>query len=124
MREDRTVTVATLDHGPVTLPEPSWCRGHDGEPVGFRDHVVHHGPALALTVPSRCGPVEWLYARVDEAPFRDPGAGRGVHAAVEMGGSSERYGPEELRRLADALAAQLERVRRFADDLEALRAAG
>ncbi|MFE4701070.1 DUF6907 domain-containing protein [Streptomyces sp. NPDC056738] len=27
----RTVTLATLDRGLVVVPEPGWCRGHEGE---------------------------------------------------------------------------------------------
>ncbi|WP_327169224.1 DUF6907 domain-containing protein [Streptomyces subrutilus] len=40
----RTVTVPTLDHGDVTLPEPSWCAGHPEGPTEARVDVHHAAP--------------------------------------------------------------------------------
>ena len=48
--EPRTVTLATADHGNVTLPEPSWCVGHaDHRPDTFRVDLAHAGPVHRLT---------------------------------------------------------------------------
>lgn len=40
----RTVTLETIDHGPVTFSCPTWCVGHGwqmGHPV-YRDDVTHN----------------------------------------------------------------------------------
>lgn len=121
MSAGRTVTVHTLDHGPVTVPEPTWCRGHDQGAPQYRADVTHTGPSLSLTAPSRRGPVEWLHAVVDAAPYS--ARERDVAVVVELGGGSYRYDVEALRMLADDLTAQLQEIRAFADTLAALRAA-
>ncbi len=46
---DRTVTLPTADHGPVTLPEPSWCTGHESVPGDLRVDILHQGPDVELT---------------------------------------------------------------------------
>ncbi|WP_236238814.1 hypothetical protein [Streptomyces sp. CC228A] len=114
------MTVHTLDHGPVTVPEPDWCRGHDQGAPQYRADVTHTGPSLSLTAPSRRGPVEWLHAVVDAAPYS--ARERDVAVVVELGGGSYRYSPEGLRELADDLTAQLQEIRAFADTLAAIRA--
>ncbi|MFK0154046.1 DUF6907 domain-containing protein [Streptomyces sp. NPDC090493] len=45
--EPRTVTLATSDHGDVTLPEPAWCAGcshHD--PETQRADLIQVGPPV------------------------------------------------------------------------------
>ncbi|MEU0038470.1 hypothetical protein [Streptomyces sp. NPDC006333] len=38
----RTVTLETLDRGTVTIPEPGWCRGHEGEPPQRYTDLTHN----------------------------------------------------------------------------------
>ncbi|MFJ8951847.1 DUF6907 domain-containing protein [Streptomyces sp. NPDC102381] len=45
----RTVTLPTLDHGEITLPEPSWCAGHAHHDPNTRyADVTHAGPESEL----------------------------------------------------------------------------
>lgn len=45
MNAPRTVTLETVDRGTVTIPEPGWCRGHEGaSPEWFTD-LAHHSVA-------------------------------------------------------------------------------
>lgn len=117
MKARRTVTVPTRDHGPVTLVCPDWCTAdHTAGPVEYRADLSHRGPKLSLTVPSRRGRVEWLFACVDQAPFS--AYDRTVAVVVELGDSSNRYTPASLRALVDDLAVQLDQVRAYADHIE------
>ncbi len=50
MTEPRTITLVTADHGPVTLPCPAWCAGHQQhDPETLRVDLVHAGPAVDCT---------------------------------------------------------------------------
>lgn len=40
---ERTITLATNDAGDVTLPEPTWCAGHDDHLPGHRVDIFHRG---------------------------------------------------------------------------------
>ncbi|MEU1556929.1 hypothetical protein ABZ517_30110 [Streptomyces scabiei] len=48
MNEPRTVTLATVDHGDVTVPEPAWCAGHDDHVPVHRSDLTHYGPETTL----------------------------------------------------------------------------
>lgn len=69
---DGTVTLATLDRGPVTVAEPSWCLGHEGDSVGYRRDVTHRGEWRPFTVEVRGERVELLQAGLSWAPFAEP----------------------------------------------------
>lgn len=60
-----TVTLDTLDHGRITIDEPVWCTGHDGEQIVQRVDVTHVG----VTVTGEYAGVEFLPARIAWAPF-------------------------------------------------------
>lgn len=62
---DGTVTLDTLDHGRITIDEPVWCTGHDGEQIVQRVDVTHVG----VTVTGEYAGVEFLPARISWAPF-------------------------------------------------------
>ncbi|MEV6752363.1 hypothetical protein [Streptomyces sp. NPDC051214] len=48
--EPRTVTLVTVDRGPVTIPEPAWCAGHSHhDPRTTYAEIIHSGPDIALT---------------------------------------------------------------------------
>lgn len=44
MSAHRTVTLTTMDHGPVTFDEPAWCIGHHWQPDGEigRNDITHN----------------------------------------------------------------------------------
>lgn len=105
----RTVTLATTDHGNVTIPEPDWCVGHaDHRPV-HRTDLSHCGPELSL---SRNGQTIGD-AVISQAPCAERGT-REVQAFVVL--SHEGTGgldPDGVYELAALLRA-------CADDLDCL----
>ncbi|EPD62402.1 DUF6907 domain-containing protein [Streptomyces sp. HGB0020] len=47
---NRTVTLATTDHGEITLPEPPWCAGHSHhDPNSRRVDLLHASPVTTLS---------------------------------------------------------------------------
>lgn len=49
MSEPRTITLATVDHGPVTVTCPAWCVGHPNHrPDDYRADILHCGPDVTL----------------------------------------------------------------------------
>lgn len=68
---DRTVTVVTTDHGPVTIPEPAWCAGHhpDGS---LRSEIAHQGPTVDLMVHTERGPRPAVSLSLWQDPFPTP----------------------------------------------------
>lgn len=99
----RTVTVHTADHGPVTLPEPSWCLGE--HPVdGYRADIEHQGEDVELVVATPChGPVRVASAALFQRPFSMHGP-TGPLVAVEFDELHE-YDSVSLAGLADSLVA-------------------
>ncbi|MFJ4879335.1 DUF6907 domain-containing protein [Streptomyces sp. NPDC088745] len=69
MSAPRTVTVHTVDHGPVTIPEPTWCVGeHEAE--AYRVDIEHQGAETVATVETAChGPVPVLSMALVQRPF-------------------------------------------------------
>ncbi|MDX2560485.1 hypothetical protein PV371_12615 [Streptomyces sp. TX20-6-3] len=65
----QTVTVYTSDHGPVTLPEPSWCLGqHSWET--YQEDIEHQGPETLALIPTLChGEVPALAVSLMQRPF-------------------------------------------------------
>ncbi|GAA1528415.1 hypothetical protein GCM10009730_42060 [Streptomyces albidochromogenes] len=94
----RTVTVATSDHGDVTMPEPSWCDGLH-KTGGARSDLTHNG--LPLEVAFNDGTVlaygqlcQWPYSEGYRRPF----------ITVELGGGEHEYDDADLLELQQKLA--------------------
>lgn len=114
--DPRTVTLATADHGPVTLPEPSWCAGHTHhDPNSLRVDLIHAGPAVDCT---HLGTVLFS-AEIVQSPYASPGP-------AHLGGRTPGVSVHPLGRTLDAravyqLAADLDtyadRLRTLADRL-------
>ena len=68
----RTVTLQTVDRGTVTVPEPGWCRGHEGELPQFFADITHTARTVraAATIDGR-GRVPLLEAYLSHAPYRE-----------------------------------------------------
>ncbi|MFD5507002.1 DUF6907 domain-containing protein [Streptomyces sp. NPDC127051] len=115
MSGDRTVTVHTLDHGPVTLPEPSWCAGHDGQPEVRAD--LHH--TAPLDVPAG---LVGLAAELVEFPYGEHPVPVSVY--IELTGVGTTLDPRGLREYAAALNDRAAVLRRLADRLTVLRSGG
>ncbi|MEU9183335.1 hypothetical protein AB0D14_01955 [Streptomyces sp. NPDC048484] len=109
---DGTVTVDTLDHGRITMSEPAWCMGHDGQPVLHRADVAHTSDQ---TVAEYAG-VEFLPAWITWAPFS-------TRQPEPMGDVDEFPGltPEELRDLAAEVGAHSGRLYSKANELDRIR---
>lgn len=94
----RTVTVATSDHGAVTLPEPSWCLGEHPQ-GGHRSDVSHNGQPLEVafddgTVLASGLLCQWPYSVGDRAPY----------VAVQLDGVEHEFDDADLQELARRMA--------------------
>ncbi|MFC7892705.1 DUF6907 domain-containing protein [Streptomyces sp. NPDC057381] len=64
-----TVTLQTLDHGEVTVPEPAWCVGHDDDIVGHLADTTHNGAIVTTdATTSRHGQMRIMEAQLIQAP--------------------------------------------------------
>ncbi|MFM9656722.1 DUF6907 domain-containing protein [Streptomyces scabiei] len=123
MSAPRTVTVHTVDHGPLTLPEPSWCAGAH-EDGGARVDITHVGTEHVLTLPTRRGPVVSLSVSLESRPFAGDSFLRRPFASVEVGGDVYPTGLAGLEAMADALAEHAEELRDRARELAVVLAEG
>jgi hypothetical protein len=67
---DGTVILDTLDGGEIITAEPTWCTGHDGEPVVHLVDITHDGPPVKASANTRQhGTVDVLDAHISHAPY-------------------------------------------------------
>lgn len=117
MSADRTVTLQTLDHGLITIPEPEWCTGHTGH-AEFRVDTTHTGVSHVGTFRGR----ELQSARLALSPFADQRVGGlsvSVGEPVLMG-----LDPAGLDELAAAYVEYGATLRHLARELSTLLARG
>ncbi|WP_215456648.1 hypothetical protein [Streptomyces sp. ATCC 21386] len=123
MTEPRTVTLPTIDHGPVTLTCPAWCRGHaDHRPDTHRSDILHIGPAVTLTFHG----AEVVIACIVQAPcatIDTPGLG-GRTPGISMDPPARTLTPVDVYSFAAALDGYADRIRDLADQLDAILAGG
>ncbi|WP_326583322.1 hypothetical protein OG889_32735 [Streptomyces sp. NBC_00481] len=117
----RTVTLLTIDHGSVTLPEPSWCTGHaDHRPDTHRADILHTGPTHRLTHNGQ--PLG--RALIFQAPCSELTTSA-VQASVVLDFEPHRgFDAVGLYDLAASLDAAADRLRGLADQLHAVLAGG
>lgn len=113
---DGTVTLQTLDRGEITVGEPAWCVGHDGELVVHLADVIHNGSPVAAKYEG----VEFLTARLSWGPFSELAPEPYPVVDVDDVGSMD---PDELRGLADELRAHANRLATKANELDRIRRA-
>jgi hypothetical protein len=114
--EPRTVTLATEDHGDVTLPEPSWCVGHaDHRPDTARIDLTHCGPAVDCTFLGR----EVFTAELVASPYASTTIPRlgGRTPGVSVHPLGLTLDPTDLYSLAAALDRYSDHLRDLADQL-------
>ncbi|QTU47621.1 hypothetical protein F3K20_24880 [Streptomyces scabiei] len=119
-----TITLPTIDHGLVTLPEPTWCCGHtDHRPDTHRADILHKGPEAVLTF--RGGEV--LTACLAQSPYatlptHPELGGRTIGVSVYPPGRT--LTPVGLYELAASLDSYADRIRGLAEQLTAVLAGG
>jgi hypothetical protein len=111
----RTVTVPTLDHGDVTLPEPAWCIGHDPRPE-YRADIGHRGPDIEIGTAGE----PLFIATLTQHPFGGGDHQIGLH--VDPVDITSTYTPAELDQLAAGLVEAAAQLRHQARWLTILRA--
>ncbi|MGW8682143.1 DUF6907 domain-containing protein [Streptomyces sp. NPDC055817] len=119
-RDKGTVTLETLDHGTITVPEPEWCRGHDDYRPVHRGDITHNGAEVALRVETALGPAEALGVWISQAPYSELQPEPVPVAAVDIDDGLS-LDPDGLRALAREVLRHVGRLYRVADELERLR---
>ncbi|WP_308312979.1 hypothetical protein [Streptomyces sp. ISL-1] len=114
----RTITVPTLDYGPVTMPEPAWCVS-DHQPAGYRNDTIHSGPEVTHDFDGH----ELFTASLVGYPYSASGGPR-LGVSVDLGSIGQTLDPTELDRLAAAFVESAVRLRALARELTALKAGG
>lgn len=117
MTANRTVTVPTLDHGDIVIPEPAWCAGHTGKRPELRCDTGHTGPAHHVAYQGH----ELAYTALVQYPFSEH-SDRGVGVVVELGQLGHRLTPDELDELAAVLVDYAGTLRHLARQLSVLQA--
>jgi hypothetical protein len=119
-----TVTLQTLDHGEVTVPEPAWCTGHDDEDVSFLADLTHNGAhAIAPIVTAKYGPSKIMTAYISHAPHAQMRPEPKPLLSFLLDGHGD-LDPADGHNLARALRIAATRVERMATDLGHLRGEG
>ncbi|MFF3377170.1 DUF6907 domain-containing protein [Streptomyces sp. NPDC002680] len=113
-----TVTLQTLDCGEVTVDEPAWCLGHDGEQVVQRVDITHVGRTVAAEVETDGGTIEFLPARIAWGPFAELRPEPYPLADVD---DFPAMGPGQLREFAAELALHAGRLYALSNELDRLR---
>ncbi|MGW4974709.1 DUF6907 domain-containing protein [Streptomyces mirabilis] len=118
MTEPRTVTLATADHGKVTIPEPTWCAGHSHhDPNTQHVDLIHAGHAVDCT---HLG-TNLFSAELVQSPHATSSAPHlgGRTPGVSVYPLSRTLDPVQLYDLAAALDGYADRLRDLADQLAA-----
>ncbi|MER5892298.1 hypothetical protein [Streptomyces sp. NPDC001876] len=119
MNAPRTVTVPTLDHGDITIPEPAWCIGHADARPEYRSDIGHTGAQHHLVYEG----AELGTAMLVQDPLAEH-SDRSVKVLVELGGNGVSLDPVELVALADSLIGYASTLCELALQLAVLRAEG
>ncbi|MFD9255975.1 DUF6907 domain-containing protein [Streptomyces bottropensis] len=115
----RAVTLATVDHGNVTLPEPTWCVGHDDHVPVHRSDLTHYGPETSLAFRGAV-----LHrVRIGQAPFAKLDT-RELCGYLVQEEFAVSITPAGLQAFADALVCHAGALRHEARKLAAILAGG
>ncbi|MEU0716817.1 hypothetical protein ABZ498_06500 [Streptomyces lavendulocolor] len=117
MTAPRTISVPTLDHGPIPISEPAWCTGHTDHQPGYRVDLTHTG----LEHPFAFEGEVLLVAMLTQAPFTETGSPEtGLY--IEQTGYARTLDPTELTRLAAAFVVYATHLRTLERQLSAIKA--
>ncbi|MCT9078816.1 DUF6907 domain-containing protein [Streptomyces fulvoviolaceus] len=110
-----TVTLQTLDRGEVTVPEPAWCKGHEGELVGPLSQVTHDGSDITADVDG----LPLVRANLTHAPYLE--LEPEPHPLVYVEGlEAASFDADGLRQVVAEGRAFLDRLEALAGQLDAL----
>jgi hypothetical protein len=110
----QTVTVRTVDHGPVTFTCPTWCaNSHQAQNGGYRADISHDSEKTPLLFNgTRLGHTE-----ISQAPYAERST-REVQGFVAVTyGEDTGRDPAGLYDLAAAMDTHADKVRDLADQL-------
>ncbi|MEW2272155.1 DUF6907 domain-containing protein [Streptomyces griseofuscus] len=111
-----TVTLATSDHGVVTLPEPSWCLGHAiHDPETQYADIIHSSPDITLTFRHATLMTACLVQSPNATP-RAAGLG-GPTPGVSVYPLGESLDPVQMYDLAARIDVYADQLRDLADQL-------
>ncbi|MFG3189269.1 DUF6907 domain-containing protein [Streptomyces omiyaensis] len=113
---NRPITLPTLDHGPVTLPEPGWCLGHADHAPCHRVDLTHTGAEHRLAF----GGDDLLVAAFTMDPHSTDPERRRTGLYVEQTGWAATLDTDGIRRLAATLTVHAMHLRQLADQLARL----
>lgn len=116
MSTARTVTVPTLDHGLVVMPEPAWCTGHTEDRPELLCDTGHIGVRHTMTYAG----LELAMAALVQDPFVEHSS-RNTRVLVELGELAHGLTPAELDGLAAVLVDYAATLRHLARQLSVLR---
>lgn len=120
----RTVTIDTVDHGSVVLPEPDWCTGHGWQPTPRLADVTHYGvPVKATAMTEHRGLVDLLVARISHAPYAvvQPEPHPVVSVVIDLEADLD---PSDARKVAQGLRVAAMRLEMVTGETERLRNGG
>lgn len=120
----RTVTLQTIDHGPVVVDEPGWCQGHAGEPPVYRSDITHNGRHVrAGAATEGHGYVDFMDAYISHAPYGEaqpePYPVVSLHLDLDLDVT-----PDDGVKLARGLRVAAARIERVVAEAERLRGGG
>ncbi|MFF4347551.1 DUF6907 domain-containing protein [Streptomyces sp. NPDC001530] len=123
MTAPRTVTIGTVDHGTVVLPEPAWCCGHGWQPEPHLADVTHYSaPVKASAMTEQHGLVQLLLARISHAPYGEQPELYPV-VSVELNGSHD-YTADDASKVAQGLRVAAMRLDMVTAEAQRLRNGG
>lgn len=118
----RTVTLQTIDHGPVVVDEPGWCQGHAGEPPVYRSDITHNSMTVKATASTgNRGRVQLLQACISHAPYLELHSEPHPVVSVQLDCTGD-FTAEDIPQLLEGLRSA-ERVLKFIA-VEAIRLRG
>lgn len=114
---ERTVTIATADHGPVTISEPPWCTGQNHPDGTDRSAIAHTGPSINVMVGTEDGPSRLTELLLWQDAFPTPACTHSDDVYVVaylLDGEHAGYDVAGLEALATDLMEAAAKVRRVA----------
>lgn len=114
-RGEGTVTLLTDDRGEVTVSEPEWCVGHEGDSIGHFTDIGHTGRPVVLEFDGS----QLMAARLSWGPFSE--LQPEPHPLVDVDDLPAGLDPQETRELAARVGLYAGQLYRLANQADRLR---